>query len=138
VPLHTSYVLATTLLRQRRQRHADSRTTARGTPFPLDEGGVSLGALPVRGVFTVTFDVRVARPLAPDVDRVHNVAYVTVGADQRAPEVETAIVQQAGDRGAARSAPTARTPTRRPGPILAAGAPVTWTYTLTNTGDLHP
>jgi uncharacterized repeat protein (TIGR01451 family) len=133
VPLHTSYVLASTFF-DNGASVTPIPDNGASTPFPLDEGGVNLGALPVRGVFTVTFDVRVARPLAPDVDRVHNIAYITIGEDQRAPEVETEIVQRATvalvkhTNGEDADAP--------PGPILAAGAAVTWTYTLTNTGDL--
>lgn len=133
VPLHTSYVLASTFFDNGVSVTPIADSDA-GTPFPLDEGGVSLGALPVRGVFTVTFDVSVDRPLAPETDRVHNLAYVTIDEDQRTPEVETEIVQRAAvalvkaTNGADADAP--------PGPILAGGAPVTWTYTITNTGDL--
>ncbi|MFO7634953.1 MAG: hypothetical protein R6W76_20570 [Caldilinea sp.] len=133
VPLHTTYIASSTFF--------DNGATvtpipdnAGGSPFPLDEGGVTLGPMPVRGVFTVTFDVRIGRPLDPAVNRVRNVAVVTVGDDQLTPGVETEIVQQA------RLALTKRTNGEEanapPGPILAASAPVTWTYTLTNTGDL--
>lgn len=133
VPLHTTYVAASTIFDNGTSVTpiADSPT---GSHFPLDDGGVDLGAMPVRGVFTVTFDVRIGRPLDPAVDRVTNVAVVTIEDDQLTPEVETEVEQRGGlalskrTNGEEADAP--------PGPVIAAGAPVTWHYTVTNTGDV--
>jgi len=131
VPLHTSYITSSTFFDNGVSVTpiADNLT---GSPFPLDEGGVNLGAMLVRGVLTVTFDVRIDQPLEPTVDRVRNVALVTVGGDQLAPEVETEIMLEAGLTLAKRT--NGEDADAPPGPILAVGAPVTWTYTLTNTG----
>jgi uncharacterized repeat protein (TIGR01451 family) len=133
VPLHTTYLAASTTF-DNGASITPLPDNPSGSPFPLDAGGVNLGPMPVRGVFTVTFDVRIERPLEPAVDRVTNVAFVAVADDQLSPEVETEVEQQAGlsltkrTNGELAGAP--------PGPVIAAGAPVTWTYMLTNTGDV--
>ncbi len=57
----------------------------------MDEGGIALGDLPVRGVFTVTFDVLLDSPLPVTIDRVRNVAIVRANGEERKPEVETPI-----------------------------------------------
>jgi uncharacterized repeat protein (TIGR01451 family) len=133
VPLHTTYIASSTFF-DNGAGVTPLPDNSTGSPFPLDEGGVDLGPMPVRGVFTVTFDVRIGRPLDPAVDRVRNVAVVAVGGDRLTPEVESEVEQHGGlalakyTNGENADAP--------PGPIVAAGAAVTWTYLLTNTGDV--
>jgi len=89
VPLHTGYVANST--------EFDDGTTvasvpdAGGTPFPLDEGGVTLGTLPVRGVFTVTFQVTIDDPLPAGVESVVNQATVSAMDEVVVSEVETPV-----------------------------------------------
>jgi uncharacterized repeat protein (TIGR01451 family) len=131
VPLNTSYVLSSTTV------DLGSGSTAQpdngtGTPFPLDEGGIALGELPVRGLFTVTFAVLLDNPLPLDIDRVRNVAVVRAGDEERRPEVETPVdfdptleILKLTNGEDANSAP---------GPQVRPGEPITWTYVVTNTG----
>jgi uncharacterized repeat protein (TIGR01451 family) len=132
VPVHTTYVLNSASF----NNGASTATIADGvlTPFPLDEGGVDLGAMPVRGVYTVTFSVRINNPLPDNVTLVTNRAFVTVDGETVEPEVDTPINRTAGvvikkfTNGVDADSPT--------GPLITAGGPVTWTYIVTNTGDL--
>lgn len=133
VPLNTSYVLSSTTI------NTGTGTIARpdnnsGTPFPLDEGGLALGNLPVRGIFTVTFAVRLDNPLPGNIDRVRNIAIVRANGEERKPEVETPVdfdpslnIIKATNGVDANAAP---------GVLLRAGAPVTWTYTVSNNGTI--
>jgi uncharacterized repeat protein (TIGR01451 family) len=90
VPLHTTYVLNTTVFNNNGSV-APLADKATGTPFPLDEGGVNLGTLPVRGVFTVTFQALIDNPIATGVNRIRNVAIVTANDEEKQAEVETPI-----------------------------------------------
>jgi uncharacterized repeat protein (TIGR01451 family) len=133
VPLYTTYLTGTTTV------DLGSGATAvpdagSGTPFPLDDGGIALGTLPVRGVFTVSFAVQIDAILPDGVDRVRNVAVVKAGGETRTPEVETpldfdptlALVKTTNGVRAELA----------PGVLVRAGAPVTWTYTVSNTGPI--
>lgn len=133
VPLHTTYVLNTTVFNNNGSV-APLADKATGTPFPLDEGGVNLGTLPVRGVFTVTFQALIDNPIAPGVTRIRNVAIVTANDEEKQAEVETPIdldpiltIQKLTN------GEDANTP---PGPTIRVGAPVTWTYIVRNTGPV--
>ncbi len=129
-PLHTGYVTATTTF----DNGASIQPIPDGgaTPFPLDERGVDLGLLPVRGVFTVTFQVTVDKAFPAALDRVRNVAIVTALGESTKPEVEThiylhpSIVINKTTNGADADQP--------PGPLVRAGNAVLWTYAITNTG----
>jgi uncharacterized repeat protein (TIGR01451 family) len=89
VPLHTGYVANST--------EFDDGTVLASvpdagiTPFPLDEGGVLLGTLPVNGVFTVTFQVTVDSPLMAGVESLVNQAMVSAPGQEVAAEVETPV-----------------------------------------------
>lgn len=134
VPLYTTYLAGTTTvdLGSGPSPLADDSV---GTPFPLDvDGGVDLGTLPVRGVFTVTFDVRIGPVLPDSVDRVANLAVVRAGDETRTPEVETPI-----DRDPVlvlSKATNGVIAERAPGVVIDVGTPVTWTYVVTNTGPV--
>ena len=133
VPVYTNYLSGTTTVDL-----GSGVTTVpdnfEGTPFPLDEGGIALGTLPVRGVFTVTFDVRIDPVLPEDVDRVRNVAVVKAGDETRTPEVETPLDRDpALDIAKATNGVESDSP---PGVLLRVGEPVTWTYTVSNTGPI--
>ena len=133
VPLYTSYVLSSTTV------NTGTGTVAQvdngvGTPFPLDEGGIALGDMPVLGVFTVTFDVVLDNPLPAGIDRVQNVAIVRANDEERKPEVETPVdfdpalaIVKLTNGDDANSAP---------GLLVRAGDAVTWTYNLSNTGAI--
>jgi uncharacterized repeat protein (TIGR01451 family) len=133
IPLNTSYVLSSTTV------NTGTGTIARpdngvGTPFPLDEGGIALGDLPVNGIFTVTFAVLLDNPLPPTIDRVRNVAIVRANGEERKPEVETPIdFDPSLNILKATNGVDANTP---PGVLVRAGSNVTWTYTVTNTGAI--
>ena len=133
VPLNTSYVLSSTTV------NTGTGTIAQVdngvvTPFPLDEGGIALGDMPVLGVFTVTFEVLLDSPLPADIDRVRNVAIVRANGEERKPEVETpvdfdpalAIVKRTNGDDA----------NGAPGLLVRAGEAVTWTYDVSNTGTI--
>ena len=133
VPLNTSYVLSSTTVNTGTGAIVQP-DNAIGTFFPLDEGGIALGDLPVRGVFTVTFAVLLDNPLPTDIDRVRNVAVVRANGEERKPEVETPVdfdpslnVIKATNGVDANSAP---------GVLVRAGAQVTWTYAVSNTGTI--
>ena len=133
VPAYTTYITNTTFVVTGTSIFQVPDSIS-GTGFPLDEGGIDLPGLDVRGSYTIVFDVRVNFPLPPDLDRVHNVAFVQVGEDTLQPEAETPI-----DLDAA-VALTKYTNGERavvpPGPEIDLGAPVTWTYVITNTGTV--
>ncbi len=74
LPAHTSYVAASSTFDDGGGPAA--LADAGATPFPLDEGGADLGAIPVGAVFTVTFLVVVDDPLPPGVREVVNRAVV--------------------------------------------------------------
>ena len=131
VPVYTTYVLDSTLAGTGGGAFPVPDSSS-GSRFPLDDGGINLGPMPVNGLFTVTFSVLVDDPFPLDVDRVRNIAVVTVGDDTQYPEVETPIVAEASlviqkvTNGVDADLP--------PGPFIDVGAPVTWTYIITNTG----
>lgn len=133
IPLHTSYVLNTTQFNNNGSVAAlpDHGT---GTPFPLDEGGVNLGTLPVNGLFTVTFHALIDNPLPIGVTRIHNVAIVTANDEEKQAEVETPLdLDPVLTIKKATNGEDADTP---PGPVIRVGAPVTWTYVVRNTGPV--
>jgi uncharacterized repeat protein (TIGR01451 family) len=133
VPLHTTYVLNSTTV------NTGTTTISQvdngvGTPFPLDEGGIALGDLPVGGVFTVTFAALLDDPLPSGIDRVRNVAVVRASGEERQPEVETPVdfdpeldILKATNGQDANAAP---------GLFVRAGDAVIWTYTVSNTGTI--
>ncbi len=133
VPLHTSYVISTSLFNNNGEFYRLTDDTT-GTPFPLDEGGINLGTLPVQGVFTVTFDALIDNPLPPAVTRVRNVAIVTANDEEKQAEVETPIdLDPVLTIEKATNGDDADTPT---GPEIQVGDPVTWTYVVRNTGPI--
>ena len=89
VPLHTKYVVNSTRF--------DNGTTVTpipdngATPFPLDEGGVNLGALPAKRSFSITFQVTVDSFLPADVDTIVNQAVINTVDEELKPEVETLL-----------------------------------------------
>ena len=89
VPLYTDYVANST--------EFDNGTTVTGvpddgvTPFPLDEGGATLGVLPVNGAFTVTFQVTIDDPLPAGVESFVNQAVVSALNQEVPTEVETPV-----------------------------------------------
>ena len=133
LPAYTTYITSSTFVGMATSV-APVADNPNGTPFPLDEGGIDLPGLPVLGVYTVTFGVRVNFPLPPDLDRVRNVAFVQVGEDTQQPEVETPVDLDAGI--AITKYTNGDNADMPPGPVLAVGAPVTWTYVITNTGTV--
>jgi uncharacterized repeat protein (TIGR01451 family) len=124
LPAYTSYVLSSTtaITASTPVSVADSLT---GTAFPLDEGGIDLGPMPIAGVFTVTFDVALDDPLPDNVDRIVNVAFVTVGGETDRPEVETPVDR---DPGIALTKSASST-------SVIAGRTVTYTFNVTNSGE---
>lgn len=123
LPISTTYLLSTTTVSTGTAPVAlpDDVT---GTPFPLDEGGVDLGPLPIGGVFSVTFGVRLDNPLPFEVEEIVNRATVTVGDESEEPEVVTPIDRDPG-------IDLLKTATRR---VVTAGTVVTYTFTISNTG----
>lgn len=133
LPAHTAYVLNSTTF-------SNSVTTVpipdspSGTSFPLDNGGVTLTNLPVRGVFTLRFRVIVTNPFPSNVPSIVNVATVTVDRETIQPSVETPIdrdpelVIQKSTLGFDADSP--------PGPLVRPGDPITWTYRITNTSQV--
>jgi uncharacterized repeat protein (TIGR01451 family) len=133
LPVHTTYVLSTTALND--GASVSPIPDSGVTPFPLDEGGITLPGLDVNGAYTVTFRVTVDEPFPPDVDRVRNQAIVTVRDQTRNPEVETPVETpplsihiEKATNGVDADAPT--------GPIIAAGDVVTWTYEVTTSSGV--
>ncbi len=130
--VYTTYVASTTFLDD--GSSVNSIPDSGLTPFPLDEGGVTLPGLDVNGAYTVTFQVTVNDPFPPNVDRVRNQAIVTVGGETRKPEVTTPVEVPASihiekaTNGVDADAP--------PGPMIAAGEVVTWTYEVTSSGNI--
>jgi uncharacterized repeat protein (TIGR01451 family) len=131
IPLHTSYIANSTTVDIGSGAVAVA-DNAVGTPFPLDEGGIPLGDLPVLGVFTVSFSVEVVSPLPSGVDRVRNVAVVRAQGEERRPEVETPLdLDAALNIVKTTNGVDANNP---PGVYVRVGDPVIWTYTVSNVG----
>lgn len=133
VPLHTTYVTNSTTVNTGGGAAAQPDDLV-GTPFPLDEGGIALGNLPVKGVFTVTFTVLLDNPLPTEVDRVRNVAVVRANGEERKPEVETPVDRS--PRLNILKATNGVDANTAPGVLVRAGDPVTWTYAVSNTGAI--
>ena len=128
VPAFTAYVTSTTTF-DNGTGSAPIPDSGSGTPFPLDDGGVPLGDLPVRGVFTVTFQVVIDNPYLAPTSRVRNVAVVTAQGETVKPEVETIV--NLLDIEKLTNGVDADLP---PGPSVRVGDPVTWTYLVSSTG----
>lgn len=133
IPLHTSYIPGSTT-QDSGSGPAPIGDNPSGSPFPLDEGGITLGSLAVGAVITVSFDVVIDLDIPEEVDRVRNVAIVRLGDEETRPEVETpldgppVLVLQKTTNGVDADEP--------PGVMLLAGEMVTWTYTITNLGTV--
>lgn len=131
VPIYTSYVADSTTF-DNGTGAASIADNDSGTSFPLDEGGIGLGDLPVQGLFTVSFRVVVDDPFPVGVDRVRNVAIVSAGGETVRPEVETPIdLDPALSIQKSTNDVDADDP---PGPYVRVDAGVTWTYQIANTG----
>jgi uncharacterized repeat protein (TIGR01451 family) len=130
VPLNTSYVLSTTTFDDGGGAEPIPDDGS-GTPFPLDEGGVLLGDLPVRGVFTVTFQVLIDDPYLGAEPRVTNIAYVTALGETATAQVQTPVNLLSLEK--ATNGVDADEP---PGVEIGAGEPVTWTYVVAPTGQV--
>lgn len=133
VPAHTSYVLNSTFFDNGGsvQPIADAGVT----PFPLDEGGITLtDPLPVQGTFTVTFQVVIDNPFPLDLFTVQNTASVLFDREEANPTVEIPverrpeIVIEKATNGVDADSP--------PGLYVRPGDPITWTYRITNTGPI--
>ena len=115
------------------------------TPFPLDEGGVSLiGGNPITvgpgEVHSVKYRVRINEFIGACKQSLVNSAHVVATIDQTAETVEDevdeitvlactpAVSIRKFTNGDDANAPT--------GPIVPVGATVTWVYSVTNIGDL--
>lgn len=128
VPAFTEYVTSTTTF-DNGSGSVPIPDSGTGTPFPLDDGGVPLGDLPVTGIFTVTFQVVIDNPYLAPTNRVRNVAEVTAQGETLRPEVETIV--NLIDIEKLTNGEDADLP---PGPSIRVGAPVTWTYLISSTG----
>ncbi len=135
IPDHTAYVPGSTI-----HNGSPIADDASGTPFPLDDGGTILPpALSVGQTRTVSFDVKVDKPLDPSVTQIVNEAtlqtsygtYTAVDVQKTAPpEPSIAIAKTvyAGDDGGVSCE----------GGDLVYRAPddaVTYCFTLTNDGS---
>ena len=137
IPAHTTYVADSTI--HNGNPIADDGS---GTPFPLDDGGVTLPpALSVGQTRTVTFDVLVDQPLDPSVTQIVNEAmlqtsygtYTSVDVQKTAPpepSISVAKTVYAGHDGGA-SCEGADTLTGT------AGQDVTYCFTATNDGSTY-
>lgn len=123
LPISTTYLLSTTTIATGTATVA-LPDDAVGSPFPLDEGGVDLGPMPIGGVFTVTFGVRLDAPLPPSLDEIINRATVTVGDESATPEVSTPV-----DRDPAIGLDKTASHT-----VALSGTQVIYTFTVTNLG----
>ena len=137
IPAHTQYVLGTTI-----HNGSPIADDGSGTPFPLDGAGVTLPpALSVGQTRTVTFEVKVDKPLDPTVTQIDNEAtlqtsYGTYTAVDRQPVsppepgiVLAKTVYSGHDGGASCQ-----------GADLVAGTngdAVTYCFTVTNDGDTY-
>ncbi|MCC6458390.1 MAG: DUF11 domain-containing protein [Caldilineaceae bacterium] len=126
VPANTSYVLTSTTVNTGTGTLAVPDNDS-GTPFPLDEGGIALGDLPVNGLFTVTFAVLLDNPLPSDIDRIRNVAIVRAEGEERRPEVETPI-----DLNPLPAIDLVKTVSQ---PWVQPGTSVVYTFTVENSGS---
>ncbi|MEZ4638656.1 MAG: hypothetical protein R2856_27465 [Caldilineaceae bacterium] len=133
VPAYTAYVPGSTTFN-------DGVTTTpiadsvSGSPFPLDDGGVTVNDIPVRGVFTIRFRVVVNSDIPVTIPSIQNTATVFVGRESARPTVETpidrdpAIQIEKSTLGQDADSPT--------GPLVRVGDPITWTYRITNSGEI--
>lgn len=91
IPEHTSYVPGSAAARG----SIDGLTISDdedGTPFPLDEDGLILGDLPVRGEVIISFEVMIDRPLAKGVETIFNQAIVSALGQESVPEVSIEVI----------------------------------------------
>ncbi|MBP7961013.1 MAG: DUF11 domain-containing protein [Caldilineaceae bacterium] len=133
IPLHTTYVTNSATFDSGSGPTPIADKLA-GTAFPLDDGGINVGTVAATDVFTVSFRVTADNPLPVGVDRIVNQGKVLALGEERTP---TVIIPMDLDPSLVMNKLTvgqdADTVT---GPILRTGAPVTWTYMVTNTSQV--
>ncbi len=122
IPLNTSYVTGTTT-GDRGGGTASIPDGGSGTPFPLDEGGLLVGDLPISGMVTLTFEALIDDPYIGTESSVRNVAYGVTQSDTITGEVETPIYLTGID--------LVKTPSDD---FIDLGEVVTYTYEVSNTG----
>lgn len=147
LPPYVTYVTGSTTL------DGTSVSDSGSTPFPLDEGGLTIPSLPAGETAVIRFQAQVNRLDDPEPIIVGDDAdgdCLLDGDASRTALVNTVIITALGfveeddaltcvsfapsiDIEKATNGQDADTPT---GPMIPVGGDVTWTYVVTNTGDV--
>ncbi|MFN2200852.1 MAG: hypothetical protein ACK2UO_06575 [Caldilineaceae bacterium] len=124
IPQGTGYVLGSTVLEEGTSSMPVADDTS-GTPFPLDEGGLSLSDLAIGEDASVSFQAMVDDPFPGAMTSVRNVASGVTPSDTITAAVVTLIHNANIDLAKTASAD-----------FVTAGELVTYTYAVSNTGTM--